>query len=416
MKAGIIAAGTIVGLGVAGVVGYLTTMSYVSNRTMDYLHQQADNLNAGHYLHVEFVNESRGRFYSTAELTLARHDDKVPLHVSLRVYSGLFSTTIMALENSLRLPNTTPPLQQWNNNIDSASAQITFNNRAIASGDFKGSEGDLSIRTSSKITDPLFSFSYGKEGQLALTAGFSNYKEKGSNGKYLGIDEANLSLTYDAHASERIVHAGHAYIENGSADTYTALAHELLNHLPNVRLDMKEVTVQPSLRSSEYSAHHLVVNITPDTLAEAPMPISGAITGLGYSIYRRDVAWDMVLDGSVSDTLLTLLRNEDAAQIKPRLTVLAKSSPRLMVTSLRVTTDNSEPIVASGEIRFEGQSIASLSEAGLENIAADIAIAGLPAETIAQVQASGIRSIVPGQAVKVAVSAGHLYVNGQVAF
>lgn len=146
------------------------------------------------------------------------------------------------------------------------------------------------------------------------------------------------------------------------------------------------------------------------------MPISGAITGLGYSIYRRDVAWDMVLDGSVSDTLLTLLRNEDAAQIKPRLTVLAKSSPRLMVTSLRVTTDNSEPIVASGEIRFEGQSIASLSEAGLENIAADIAIAGLPAETIAQVQASGIRSIVPGQAVKVAVSAGHLYVNGQVAF
>ena len=415
MKEEIIGVGALIGLIVAGVVGYLMTMSYISNQTMDYVHQQVERLNAGHYLHAEFVSESRGWFYSTAELTLARRGDNAPLHVHVSVYSGLFSTTIMAAESSLNLPNVTLPLQQLNENISSAFGHITFNNLALVSGDFKG-EGYLDIGTSLKLAYPKFHLRYTEDGRFSLAASISNYKEKGSNGRYLGIDNADLSLVYDAATSERILRAGRAYIESGSDDTYLALSHELLNHLPDVRLAMKEVVAQPSLRASEYSAHQLVVDIAPDTSANAPTRIGGTITGLGYSIYRRDITWDMTLDGSVADTLLTLLREKNAEQVKPRLMALAKTSPRLMIKELRATAEHTEPTVASGEIRFDGQTIASSSEIGFENVVADLTVTGLSTETIAQAQTNGIRSLKSGQAAKVTVSAGHLYVNGQAVF
>lgn len=411
MKKIVITAGVIVGLGVAGTLGYLKTMSYLSNKTMDIVHQQIDKLNTNPQIHIDYVSESRGRFYPQAELLVTCEGYKLPFHVKIQVIQTLTSSYISAYESSLHYSDETFPLHQWDKALSGAYLDIRVKNWALVFGNPEGIQATLSLSRNASVGSLGATASYADDGRLALSADIGRYAEKGANGQYKAVDSATLLFRYDAQSSKRIADAWNDFFNKGLAGDRAALVEMLTSTQPDIHIELKNIQAQPSLRDPEFSADNLTMDITPNPVIGAPTHITGALTGLGYSIYRRDISWDMALDAPVIETLTKLTWHPE--QSSTLLTALAQTSPRLAVNNLRVTGEKTEPMVASGEFYFEGNDISSWSDITFKRVSANMIVAGafdLFANII------DIRNMAPGQTVEAKLSAGHLYVNGQEAF
>lgn len=410
MKTRLIAVGSIIGVAVLGTVSYLGMMSYLSNRTMDFIHQQVENLNAGHYVHVEITNETRNRFNSTATLTVVSKDDELPMKVGLHVYQGLFSTFIVAMDETGFAPGKVSPLKRLNKNITSASLVMNVRNKAIADGDFRGSSASLMlIGALPGPYSPSITAHYTDDKQLVLGGEILSYKSNLPRGEYYASGPANISFTYDAQWSDRILLAAKEYFSSAAPDKGRALRNELFARLPAIHLDAKDLQEQTSLRAQEVSAGHLVLDITPDQTA-AMTRIAGNIANLGWGASRRDFTWDMALDPSVADALLTIAREASADQAMARLTAMLQTSPRLVINEVKVTGSDAEPATVTGQLQVDGKDVSSISEFSRHDITWHLAITGLPDDLA---RANGISIAKPGQTVTVDVKRGQLLVNGQ---
>ena len=411
MKKRFIAAGVIVGLGIAGTLGYLKWMTYLSNKAMDIVHQQIDKLNTNPQIHIEYVSESRVRFHSEAELLVTYKGYERPLHIQIDVYQGLTYSHISAYESSPHSSEETYPLHQWDKTWQGVSLGVRVKNWAFLSGDIKGGNAWLSFSRNASLQDLEATAHYEDDGRLVLSASLSHYAEKGANGQYKAVHSAGLAFRYDVKSSQRIVQAWSDFFNSGLANDSTALTDLLISTRPDVHFEAKGIQQQSSLRDPEFSADNLVIDITPHPDEGAPTHITGTLTGLGYSIYRRDISWDMALDASVEEALMKLVRRPE--QVSSLMTALAQSSPRLAVKELRVTGENTEPMVASGEFQFEGKDISSLSDITFKRTSGSMTVTGA-LDLLANI--TGLRATALGSAANVELSAGHLYVNGQKTF
>lgn len=411
MQAKDIIAGCILGLGVIGGVSYFAAMSYLSNKTLASVHQQIETLSTQYHFHTEVTHEDQGRFNSNMQLVATPEDGSEPLNVTLFISHGLFSTNILAVKTGSR------PLLSLDKGIDGASLMLMLPNKAIMRGDLKGSRISLVVEDPERhLIAPMLSAFYTNEGRLVVSGEFSSYNKRETGGRFYSSGPATLSLTYDAPQAERIVRAGLGYIDSGMPEKKTALYNELLSVVPDLHVEMKELKMQSSLRSHEYSADRLSMDVIADRTHQAATQITGTLSRFGRGTSRHDVAWDMALDHSVADTLQTIAHGQDSERLSPLLLSLMQSSPALVVKDLHATAEGVAPMSVSGTLRVNGKGMAALSDFSAHNVDVDMMLDGVSSDAVKDARANGLDDITLGQPVIIRLGDGHLHINRQTVF
>ena len=411
MQAKDIIAGCILGLGVIGGVSYFAAMSYLSNKTLASVHQQIETLSTQYHFHTEVTHEDRGRFNSNMQLVATPEDGSEPLNVTLFISHGLFSTNIVAVKTGSR------PLLSLDKGIGGSSLILMLPNKAITRGDLKGSCISLLMNVSDRhLSAPMLSAFYTDEGRLVVSGEFSSYNKRETGGRFYSSGAATLSLTYDAPQAERIVQAGLSYIHSGMPEKKSALYNELLSVVPDLHVEMKDLKMQSSLRSHEYSADLFSMDVIPGRTRQAATQITGTLSRFGRGTSRRDIAWDMALDHSVVDTLQAMADGQDPERLSSLLLSLMQSSPALVVKDLHATAEGVAPITVSGTLRVNGKGMTALSDFSAHNVDVDMTLDGVSSDAVKDARANGLDDITIGQPVMIRQEDGHLHINRQTVF
>lgn len=410
---------------IAGVViiggGYLGSMHYVSNKTMDFLHTQVDKINTSGKKHAEIQDEKRGLFTSTAKVIVS--DDTSSIAAPLTVHHGLFNTDIDSDDVRLQ-DNGQNALKVLGGNAEKATLAIHLHNSTLKDNDLRGSSIALTVPgqvsgndddgSRATLDNPTLKLVRNNDGTLVASMMADKVESSEGMASFSNFGHSTISFTYDAAWSEQLVQAGSAYAHDNSEQNRASFENMLTAHLPDIHADMKDLKNRVSMSLPETTAEHFVIDVVRDQTA-AVTRFSGNLEGVGSQGAKGNVIIKVALDQRVVDTAMSLSHRTDNDAQK-EVVALAQTSPRLVLEELRMFDNKNISLSATGEASLDGSSIQSINDLNVEAVVAKFTINGLPEGAAQMAEMGGVSGIEDGKPVDITVNKGSIAINGKQAF
>lgn len=410
-------------IAIAGLIviggGYLGGMHYISNKTMDFLHAQADKINASQKNHAEIQDEQRGLFTSTAKVIVS--NDTSSISAPLTVRHGLFNTDIESDDVRFQ-DNGHNALNVLGGNAEKATLAIHLHNSSLKDNDLRGSSIALTLPSQISASEndgsrimldnPALKLERNSDGKLVASMIADKVESSEDVASFSNFGHTSVSLTYDAAWSEQLMAAGSAYAHDSSEQSRQNLETVLTAHLPDIHANIKDLKNRVSMNLPETSAEHFIIDIVRDP-SSAVTRFAGNLSGIGSKgAANGNVIIKVALDQRIVDTAMNLSHRTDS-NISQDVVALAQTSPRIVLEELRMFDNEHIALSATGEASLDGSSITSINDIGITAIIGKATIKGLPDGAAQMAEIYNIDGVKDGQPVDVTVNKGKVAINGK---